>query len=352
VPDDTLPGASDAATAVRVDAPQRGARRISQSLPGAAALFVANDSAEGTRLWLARPNVAPVLLWRGNAWVREVRTGRAQAIAYTSTDGRPLTGWLLLPPGHVPGTRVPIVTVVYPGTLLDAGAPPASFSLLAEHFQHPQLFAALGFGVLVPSMPESTAPLMGDAVGALPNGVLPLLDTLIARGIADSARIALLGQSAGGWATLGLVTMTTRFRTAIASASYGDLLSLYGTFTGQHRHGDGGHPQAGQLSRMLQLERGWFGAGAPPWAAPHRYLDNSPLLRVQHVRTPVMLVHGELDFIPVQQAEEFFTALYRQDKRVRLVRYQGEWHTIAARANVVDLWERMDGWLRETMEMR
>jgi hypothetical protein len=34
---------------------------------------------------------------------------------------------------------------------------------------------------------------------------------------------------------------------------------------------------------------------------------------------PVMLVHGDMDFIPVQQVEEFFKALYRQDKRVRMV---------------------------------
>jgi dipeptidyl aminopeptidase/acylaminoacyl peptidase len=62
-----------------------------------------------------------------------------------------------------------------------------------------------------------------------------------------------------------------------------------------------------------------------------------------------MLVHGDLDNIPIQQAEEFYTALYRQDKRAALVRYQGEWHTIASRANVLDLWRRMGAWLEETM---
>jgi dipeptidyl aminopeptidase/acylaminoacyl peptidase len=62
-----------------------------------------------------------------------------------------------------------------------------------------------------------------------------------------------------------------------------------------------------------------------------------------------MLIHGDLDFIPIQQAEEFYTALYRQDKRARLVRYQGEWHTISYRANVLDLWRRMPEWLAATM---
>jgi dipeptidyl aminopeptidase/acylaminoacyl peptidase len=61
---------------------------------------------------------------------------------------------------------------------------------------------------------------------------------------------------------------------------------------------------------------------------------------------------GDMDFVPVQQAEEFFTALYRQDKHARLVRYHGEWHTITNRANVLDMWKRMADWLLETMAPR
>jgi dipeptidyl aminopeptidase/acylaminoacyl peptidase len=100
---------------------------------------------------------------------------------------------------------------------------------------------------------------------------------------------------------------------------------------------------------MLQLERGYFGAGAPPWEAPERYRVNSPIERVASVKTPVMLIHGEVDFIPIQQAEEFWTALYRRDQRAKLVRYSGEGHTIAARENVLDMWRRIADWLRTTM---
>jgi dipeptidyl aminopeptidase/acylaminoacyl peptidase len=304
----------------------------------------------GTRLLLARPSQPEIELWRGNEWAREISTGRVEAISYRSTSGEPLIGWLLYPPSHVAGRRLPIVTVVYPGTAFDEQTP-ESFDILYPHFEHPQLLAALGYGVVLPSMPEAENPLRSDALGSLTAGVLPLLDTLVARGIADPNRVAVLGQSAGGWATLGLITRTNRFRTAIASASYSNLVSLYGTFYGQYRYGDGGHPQRAQLLRMLQLERGYFGADAPPWEEPERYRVNSPIVDVARVETPLLLVHGELDFIPVQQAEEFFTALYRQDKRVRLLRYAGEGHTIAARANVLDLWRRLEEWLRETMPL-
>jgi dipeptidyl aminopeptidase/acylaminoacyl peptidase len=214
------------------------------------------------------------------------------------------------------------------------------------------LFAALGYAVLLPSMPPAKDPSASHSLASLTSGVLPAIDAVIERGIADSDRIAVVGQSDGGFATLGLITQSTRFRSAIASASFSDLTSPYGTFYGQYRYGDAGPPQKGQVLRMLQLEKGLFGLGGPPWEEADRYRADSALMSVGKVQTPLMLIHGDLDFIPIQQAEEFFTALYRQDKRAAFVRYQGEWHTIANRANVLDLWSRIGDWLSETMAPR
>ena len=315
---------------------------------GRPALRVTNTATEATRILLTRLGQSDIELWQGNSWVREIETGRAEAINYQSTSGTPLTGWLLYPPGYVAGRRIPILTIVYPGTVYNDRAP-STLDIFNAQFEHPQLFAALGYGVVLPSMPGFENPLQSEGLGGLTTGVLPLIDTLVEREVADSSRIAVLGQSAGGWATLGLLAETNRFRTAIVSAGYSNLVSLYGTFYGQYRYGDGGSAPRAQVLRMLQFERGYYGADAPPWEQPERYRVNSPIWRVADVRTPVLLVHGDADFVPVQQAEEFFTALYRQDKRVRLVRYAGEQHTITARANVLDLWRRMTDWLRETM---
>ena len=312
-------------------------------------LRVANDPAVGTTLWLGRPGVADVSVWTGNAWVRDIAPGRAEAIAYQSTTGASLTGWLLYPPGHVVGRKLPIVTVVYPGRVYNATRAPASVDPFETFFEHPQLFAALGYGVALPSMPGGDNPLQTNALDALASGVVPFVDALVDRGIADARRVAVIGQSAGGWAALGLIGRTDRFRSAIASGSYSNLVSLYGTFYGQYRYGDAGHPQRAQVLRMLQFERGYYGAQAPPWEQPERYRVNSPLWSAASVRTPLLLVHGDQDFIPIQQAEEFFTALYRQDKRVQLARYAGEEHTISARANVLDMWRRFEAWLGETM---
>ena len=106
----------DAQTGAVVQAP------ATASVPPAAApeaerssLRAVNDPAVGTTLVLRRPGQPEVPVWTGNTWIREITAGRAEAIAYKSTTGAALTGWLLFPPGHVAGQKLPIVTIVYPG---------------------------------------------------------------------------------------------------------------------------------------------------------------------------------------------------------------------------------------------
>ena len=329
--------------------PRSDARLLSQSPSGEAALHIANGP-DGSHLWLSGKTSA-IKIWSANEWMGTIKLGRAESLTYTAQDGTPLTAWVLLPANHAPGTRVPVVTMVYPGAVYGPNVP-SIFSPFRSHFEHPQLFAALGYAVLLPSMPETKDPSQSHALPPLLNGVIPAVDAAVARGVADPNRIGILGQSDGGFAVLGLITQTNRFRSAMASASFSNFVSLYGTLYGQYRHGDWGKPEAGQVLRMLQLEKGSMGLGGPPWSEPDRYRENSAINFVHKVETPVLLIHGELDFIPIQQAEEFFTALFRQDKRAQLLRYAGEGHTISDRANVLDLWRRIEKWLTETMTPR
>lgn len=64
-------------------------------------------------------------------------------------------------------------------------------------------------------------------------------------------------------------------------------------------------------------------------------------------RTPLLIVHGELDSVPMTQSEQFFTASYRQGKRAQFVRYWGEPHVLTSPANIEDLWMRIYEWLDE-----
>jgi dipeptidyl aminopeptidase/acylaminoacyl peptidase len=336
-----------------VTPPRPDATWLSRAPSGSAALYTAN-APDGSHLWLCGGGVQPksscTEIWHANEWVKEIKTGSAESIPYKTADGTALTAWLLLPPDYSAGTKVPMVTIVYPGLVYEA-TQPSDFSLYDAYFWgHPQLFAALGYAVLLPSMPPEKN--QSDKLKLLPAGVVPAIEAVVSLGIADPDRVAVIGQSDGGFATLGLITQTNRFRSAIESAGFSDLVSLYGTFYGQYRYGDAGPPEKGQVLRMLQMEKGYAGLGGPPWVNADVYRAGSAVLSADKVETPLMLIHGDLDFIPIQQDEEFFTALLRQDKRAVLLRYQGEWHTISNRANVLDLWKRVTDWLAATMAPR
>jgi len=109
------------------------------------------------------------------------KTGSVESIPYKAADGSALTAWLLLPPDYSAGTSLPMVAIVYPGLTYDAKQP-SVFSLYKADFgEHPQLFAALGYAVLLPSMPHTKN--QSDKLKVLPNGVLPAIDDAIARGL-------------------------------------------------------------------------------------------------------------------------------------------------------------------------
>jgi len=86
---------------------------------------------------------------------------------------------------------------------------------------------------------------------------------------------------------------------------------------------------------------------APPWADPERYRRNSPLLAADKIETPLLLIHGALDAVPITQSEAMYTALFRQRKDAMLVTYWGMMHTPIAPGDVRDMYDRIFDFLDE-----
>jgi dipeptidyl aminopeptidase/acylaminoacyl peptidase len=187
-----------------------------------------------------------------------------------------------------------------------------------------------------------------EPMSSLPVGVLPAVDKAIALGFADSERLFVGGLSYGGYTTYGLITQTQRFKAALSMAGPADLISNYGTLDPGRRYAADAHlPHREGIWIPAWAESGQGAMGAPPWRDVARYVRNSPLFSVDRVQTPLMMVYGDLDMVPMQQGEEFFTGLYRQGKRAQLVFYWGEGHSVTTPANVRDLWSRIYAWLDE-----
>lgn len=170
----------------------------------------------------------------------------------------------------------------------------------------------------------------GSIVGDWGPGVLKDLFDLISSAEKETGSkmepIGITGGSYGGYFTNWAVTQTERFKCAIAERSISNLVSMCGT-------SDIGF---------------WFNAVEAgvedPWSREgmQRLMEMSPIYHVKNVKTPLMLIHGELDLrCPIEQAEQMYVALKSLGREATLVRYQGDSHEHARRGKPKNMEHRL-----------
>lgn len=280
------------------------------------------------------PGAADRVLARWNTHLADVDRPAAIPVAHPGPNGEALRSWLFLPPDAA--TPPPLIVVPYPGAV--HAAPPDIWS--APPMAPAAMLLGHGYAVLVPSLPAWRAG-QGPADG-LADRVVAIVEAarreprLIGR--FDATRLGLWGHSFGGYATAAILTQTDRFGAAVATAAPSDLVSFHGQFSPFRRL----NPQEGVSTPWTA---GWTETlqgdmRAPPWAAPERYRRNSPVMQADRITTPLLLAYGDLDGAHPGQAEQLFSALYRQGKDAVLLTYWGEGHLFASPGNLRDLYAR------------
>jgi dipeptidyl aminopeptidase/acylaminoacyl peptidase len=233
--------------------------------------------------------------------------GKTRLVHWKAVTGESVSGALLLPSDYTPGHRYPLI--VYPYPLDHRSNNVFQFGLQGAGTENMQLFATRGFAVLAPDAPIRVS----DQMRSLADDIMPGVDQIIAMGVADSARIGVIGHSWGGYTVLALLVQTHRFRAAVMRGGYGDLLSAYGEMQ-----------STGSTFGQLLLES-WL--GATPWQDPSRYVDNSPLFFLNRVDTPLLIIEGGAETtVPPYEAAEMFVDLRRLGKQVEYALYGGENH--------------------------
>jgi len=309
------------------------------------ALIFNGSSRSGDWLWTDREDSGKFgEVVHINAFLDGVAEGKLKLIDYRSLDGKPLKAWLILPIDYKEGTKFPMIVWVYAGSMMSEARTPFLSRLDDPIALNMQLFAMRGYAVLFPSMPLSAEGVTSDPMLDLTNGVLPAVDKVVEMGIVDLDRVGVMGQSYGGFSTYGLITQTHRFHAAAALAGLSDLFSLYGQFDARLRYTEFPHED---IFMMWLFENGQARMGRAPWDDLGRYLRNSPIFYVERVDTPLLIMQGDMDYVAMQQGEEFFNALYRQGKRAEFVRYWGEGHVLESPANIADMWQRLFAWFDE-----
>jgi len=232
---------------------------------------------------------------------------RTEEIWYTTADGFRIQGWIMRPPGFDPGRKYPLMLAIHGGP---HGAYGNDFS-----FQF-QLWAARGYAVLYTNPRGSTGygeKFLWGTWGGWGNrdmqDVLGGVDYAVQHYPVDSQRLGVTGYSYGGFLTNWIITHDTRFRAAVSGAGISNWISDYGT---------------ADIPRTKESE--FFGA---PWEHGSAQLlqKQSPIMYAGAVTTPTLFVHGETDFrVPIEQAEQMYTALQKRKVPATFVRYPDSYH--------------------------
>lgn len=149
----------------------------------------------------------------------------------------------------------------------------------------------------------------------------------------DSSAIGVQGHSFGGYETNYIISHSNRFAAAISASGYADLISDVNSV----------RPQYGGNFQANRAEVGQGRLGYSLWQRPDIYIKNSPILSADKITTPLLMMHNPNDgAVNFSQGLEFFIALRRLGKKVWLLEYKDEEHSLWKPANQMDYTNKIE----------
>ncbi len=257
-----------------------------------------------------------------------------EKIKYKREDGVSLTGDLYLPKGYDKKKDGPLPVLIW--------AYPAEFNSAADAAQvrgsehrftlvnggSPLFYVTQGYAVLN----SAEMPIVATDKDKKPNdnfvdqlrmNAEAAINTLAELGVGDRNRVAVGGHSYGAFMTANLLAHTNLFKAGIArSGAYNRTLTPFG----------------------FQNEDRTY------WQAPDLYNNMSPFMSADKIKTPILLVHGELDnntgTYPIQ-SERMFNAIKGHGGTVKYVQLPYESHGYAGKENLLHLLYEQFSWLEK-----
>lgn len=248
-----------------------------------------------------------------------------QEFSVKDPAGFTVQAWFLPATTGSPGTKHP--------TLLDIhGGPETQFG--DTFFGEFQLYASMGYNVVYCDPAGSTGhgyafeeALERDYGDAMFQDVQAVMDAAIRRPDVDASRMAVLGGSYGGYATLWVISHTDRYKTAVAERAVSNMQTenLAADFAGKNG-----------------LAGGYYAMG-PPWdPASTAYAKFSPLTYVANVHTPLLILHSDEDTrAPIDQTLQEYTSLKILGQPVVYVAVPNENHDLSRTGSPIHRVERL-----------
>jgi len=243
------------------------------------------------------------LKWIGDSYhdIADEQIAPSKWLTYPARDGKQVPALLTLPVGYSSGV-IPFVVMPHGG--------PTGHDVLAFDWRV-QFLASRGYGVLQPQYRGSSGyGLAWQEAGYQQWGGLMQDDVtdgtrwLIGQGMAEAGKIAMVGHEYGGYAALmGVIKEPALYACA---AAYDPMTDL-------------------NLMVQHQKHYAFHDLNAPHVASQGQSLDAaSPVENADKIQVPVLLVHGEQDYVvPKEHSERMERAMKRKGKQVEAIYLEG-----------------------------
>jgi dipeptidyl aminopeptidase/acylaminoacyl peptidase len=299
------------------------------SLNGLSLAWVFSDTEHLPEVWTAdletfSAQPAP----RVNPQIDQWQLAETKVVQWKSRDGWDIEGLLTLPVDYEKGRSYPLLVLIH-------GGPESAYtkSFRPRYTNAPQVYAGRGWAVLRPNYRGGSnygdpflQGMNADTGGGDFHDIMTGVDHVIAEGIADPERLAVMGWSWGGISSGWIITQTDRFKAASAGAMVSNHFSVFG-----------------QADLTFDVE--YFYIGGSPYEDPGRYLRMSPIGHVTKAKTPTLLLHGMEDIrCPFPQSVEFYKGLKAAGVETQLVGYPREPHAFREPRHMLDKMEREYAW--------
>lgn len=237
----------------------------------------------------------------------------AEDVEWTGAMGRKIHGFIVKPANFDPSKKYPLLVLIH-------GGPQSAWYDNWSYRWNPQVFANAGYVVFAPNPRGSLGygqqfvnEISGDWGGKvytdLMNGVA---DVLRRNSYLDRNRVGAAGASYGGYMVNWILGHNNfpgvRFKVLVSHDGVYNLDSMYAS-----------------------TEELWFPEWefkGTPWTNPAMYKRWSPHNFVQNFNTPIMIIHGELDYrVPIGEGMQLFTAVQRKgiDSKILIFPDEGHW---------------------------
>ena len=261
--------------------------------------------------------------------------GKVEARWCTTTDGKQLHSWVIYPPHFDPNKK-------YPTLLFCEGGPQSPVSQFWSFRWNFQIMAANDYIIIAPNrrgLPgfglEWNEKISGDYGGQCMQDLFAAIDDLCKEPYVDTDRLGCVGASFGGFTAMWMAGHhEKRFKAFIAHDGFFNMEQQY-----------------------FETEESWFtnwdlgGAPHEKNAKTQHSYANSPHKFVDKWDTPILLIHGDLDYrILSSQSMAAFNAAKLKGVPAQLLLFPDENHWVLKPQNGI-LWQRtffawLDKWVK------